>query len=72
MSIYSVSIRLNQWLLMAFRQLVVHNELLGVMVDGEFEALTNFSFEITEEHVKARKWSGYLANIRRHHPPANG
>lgn len=22
--------------------------------------------------MKARKWSGYLANIRRHHPPANG
>ena len=56
---------------MASRQLVVHHEILGVMVDGEFEALTNFSFEITE-HVKARKWSGYLANIRRHHPPANG
>ena len=40
---------------MASRHLVVRNELLGVMVDGEFEALTNFSFEITE-HVKAKKW----------------
>ena len=56
---------------MASKELVVHHELLGVMVDGEFEALINFSFEITE-HVKTRKWSGYLANIRRHHPAANG
>ena len=51
--------------------LIVHNERLGVMVEGEFNALTNFSFEI-KEHVKAKKWSGYLADIRRHNPPANG
>lgn len=56
---------------MASQELVVHHELLGVMVDGRFNALTNFSFEIIE-HVKAKKWSGYLASVRRHHPPANG
>jgi len=45
---------------MASKELVVHH---GIMVDGRFEALTNFSFEITE-HVKAKKWSGYLANVK--------
>jgi len=56
---------------MASRELVVQNELLGVVMEGEFQALTNFSFEITE-HVKAKKWSGYVAKVRRHHPPAIG
>jgi len=56
---------------MASKQLIVHQELLGVMVDGEFEALTNFSFQVTE-HVKVKKWSGYLAVVQRHHPSATG
>jgi len=56
---------------MAYRQLVVRKEILGVVNDGEFEALTNFSFQIMD-HVKAKRWSGYLASVKRHYPPANG
>ena len=39
---------------MASRKLIVYNERLGVMEEGEFNALTSFSFEI-KEHVKAKK-----------------
>ena len=56
---------------MAYRQLVVREEILGIVSDGKFDPLTNFSFQIME-HVKAKKWSGYLATLRRHYPPANG
>ena len=56
---------------MAYRQLVVRNEILGVVNDGTFDPLTNFSFRITD-HVKAKRWSGYLATVKRHYPPANG
>ena len=56
---------------MASKQLMVQNELLGVMIEGKFEALANFSFQVTE-HVKAKKWSGYLATVQRHHPSATG
>ena len=58
-------------IIMAYRQLVVREEILGIVSDGKFDPLTNFSFQIME-HVKAKKWSGYLATLRRHYPPANG
>ena len=56
---------------MAYRQLVVRDEILGVVNDGAFDPLTNFSFRIME-HVKAKRWSGYLVGVKRHYPPANG